>query len=170
MLNEFDFFRGLQINYSIVCKTKLWLFSYNMGMEQSSEEVRLGSFIHEVTYPRMKKNIIVDNKIAIDFLKKGEKLILHEIKKSQSLEDAHKYQLYYYIYYLKRTKKIELVEGIIDYPLVKKRINLTLNAEIEKKLENILAEIKEILAMPSPPKPEKKSYCRKCAYFEFCWV
>ena len=32
---------GTQINYYFVCKTKLWLFSHNIQMEQESDNVSL---------------------------------------------------------------------------------------------------------------------------------
>ncbi|MDK2979339.1 MAG: CRISPR-associated exonuclease Cas4, partial [Bacteroidales bacterium] len=33
--------RGTQINYYFVCKTKLWLFSHHIQMEQESDIVEL---------------------------------------------------------------------------------------------------------------------------------
>ncbi|MEM7818400.1 MAG: Dna2/Cas4 domain-containing protein [Candidatus Aenigmatarchaeota archaeon] len=27
-----------------------------------------------------------------------------------------------------------------------------------------------MVSLPKPPKPEKKKYCRKCSYFELCWI
>jgi len=35
--------RGTQINYYFVCKTKLWLFSHHIQMEQESDVVELGN-------------------------------------------------------------------------------------------------------------------------------
>jgi CRISPR-associated exonuclease Cas4 len=34
---------------------------------------------------------------------------------------------------------------------------------------DIIADIGNILDMETP-KPERMKICRKCAYFEFCWV
>jgi len=34
----------------------------------------------------------------------------------------------------------------------------------------ILENIHLLIARDMPPEAEKKSYCRSCAYFEFCWV
>ncbi len=158
-------FTGVQVNYFFVCKRKLWLFSHNVGMEKESEAVKIGKLLHEETYKTIEKDVLFD-RISLDFIEKGGKIIIHEIKKSQKMEKAHYYQLLYYIYFLKK-KGIE-AEGIINYPLVKKKEVVKL--ENEKEIEEILQQIKEIISLPSPPKAEKKKYCYRCAYFEFCWV
>ena len=161
---------GTQINYYLICRTKLWLFSHFISMESSSELVQYGKFIHETSYEREKKEIIIDNKIGIDFIKQKDKLILHDIKKSRKLENAHKYQIYYYIYYMKEVKGLPDVDGILDYPLLRKRETLILTDDIKKEIESMLENIQKIIKEPQPPNPERKKYCPKCAYFEICWV
>jgi len=162
-------FTGTQISYSLVCSTKLWLFSHNMTMESSSDIVGMGRFIHETSYAREKKNVIID-RIGIDFIKKGDLITIHEVKKSKKLEEAHRYQVYYYIYYLQTVLGIPDVDGMLDYPELRKRERLTLTDEIRADLEQTLRTIGEIVALRHPPPPVKKTYCKKCAYFEFCWV
>ncbi|MEM2582753.1 MAG: CRISPR-associated protein Cas4 [Candidatus Thermoplasmatota archaeon] len=170
MLSSEALFTGTQINYYIVCPTKLWLFTHQLSMEVASEDVQIGKFIHETSYSREKKDVIIDNKIGIDFIREGEKLIICEIKKSKRIEKAHRYQLYYYLYYLKKVKRIENVEGRILYPTRKEAEIIVFNEEIMKEIEEILEEIRKIISFSQPPEPTKKAYCRKCAYFEFCWV
>jgi CRISPR-associated exonuclease Cas4 len=170
LLDQKAIFTGTQINYYIICPTKLWLFSYFTTMEQNSDIVALGKILQEKYYPHVKKDLLIDQKIAIDFIKKGNKMILHEIKKSDKLEEAHIAQLTYYLYYLKYEKGIENIEGIINYPSKRKVVKVKLTTEKEKELLITFQKIKEILSLPQPPKPEKKKYCRKCAYFEFCWI
>jgi CRISPR-associated exonuclease Cas4 len=46
---------GTQINYYFICKTKLWLFSHHIQMEQESELVLLGKILHKDSYKRDKK-------------------------------------------------------------------------------------------------------------------
>jgi len=161
-------FTGTQVNYFIVCPTKLWLFSHFVRMEQDSDLVSLGKLLHEESYKRDRKEIMIDSRIAIDFVKKGDKIILHEVKKSKKLEKAHYYQILYYLYYLKR--KGVKAEGMIDYPKIRKNERVVLSEGKEEELEDILNKIKEIISREKPPKAEKKKYCRKCSYFEFCWT
>jgi CRISPR-associated exonuclease Cas4 len=139
-------FTGTQISYSLVCSTKLWLFSHNMTMESSSDIVGMGRFIHETSYAREKKNVIID-RIGIDFIKKGDLITIHEVKKSKKLEEAHRYQVYYYIYYLQTVLGIPDVDGMLDYPELRKRERLTLTDEIRADLEQTLRTIGEIVAL-----------------------
>ena len=69
--------RGTEINYYFICKTKLWLFSHNIQMEQESESVSMGKQLHKKSYSREKKDFTIDNLISVDFLRRGETLELH---------------------------------------------------------------------------------------------
>ena len=169
MLPKEVLFTGTQVNYYIICPTKLWLFSHFATMEQESDLVLLGKLLQEQSFQRVKKDIIVDQKIAVDFIRKGDVLVLHEVKKSGRMEKAHKMQLLYYIYYLRRLKGIDRVEGRIDYPKQRKTVRIELTENNEKELLEVLSRIKTVLSMKNPPKPERKKYCRKCSYFDFCW-
>lgn len=169
-LSPIDLFTGTQVNYYFICKTKLWLFSHQITMEQSSDLVGMGRFIHDTSYAREKKDIIIDNRIGIDFIKRGNSITVHEVKKSRKLEKAHKYQLYYYLFYLNEIKGLPATEGILDYPSSRERVTLTLTDTVKKEMIGILENIHLLIARDMPPEAEKKSYCRSCAYFEFCWV
>ncbi len=161
-------FSGTQIAYFVICPTKLWLFSHNVRLEQTSDLVKSGKIIHETSYQQKKKEHVIDSNIAIDFVKRGDVLILHEIKKSSKLEKAHKCQLLYYLYYLQKEKGISC-RGEIDYPLERRKLEVSLSEDAAKEIESILAGISRILPLPKPPAPEKRRYCRKCSYFQFCW-
>ena len=169
-LTQEEYITGTQINYYIVCPTKLWLFTHHITMESESENVQIGKYIHETTYSRENKNIMIDNKISLDFIKNKDKLIIFEIKKTMKLEKAHLYQLYYYLYYLKKIKGIEKVVGMLVFPEQKKREEIEINEIIEREIEAMLLEINKIIRSKNMPIPIKKPYCNKCAYFEFCWV
>ncbi len=59
---------GTEFNYYHLCKRKLWLFSHGIQMEHTSDNVLLGKLIDEHSYPRQKKEIMIDGVIKIDFL------------------------------------------------------------------------------------------------------
>ncbi|MDI6738387.1 MAG: CRISPR-associated protein Cas4 [Nanoarchaeota archaeon] len=160
---------GTQIQYFIVCPTKLWLFSHKISMEHTSDIVKMGKAIHETSYSRENKEKVIDSRIAIDFVKRGDALILHEVKKSRRLEKAHRFQLLYYLYYLKRAKGI-IAEGVIDYPAERHKTEVTLSEEAENEIESTIQKINAIIQQQEPPKAEKKRYCRKCSYFQLCWA
>lgn len=166
MLSKEASITGVQVNYYFICKTKLWLFSHFASMEHASDTVALGKLLHEGSYKREKELKL--ERISLDFVKKRGIIVIHEVKKSRKLEKAHIYQLLYYLYYLKQ-RGIEAM-GEINYPLLRKKEKIELKDEHEREIKEILSEIASIIRMEKPPKPEKKKYCRKCSYFELCWV
>jgi len=157
---------GVQVSYFLVCPRKLWFFSKNLNMEQTSDLVYLGRLVDKESYKREMKNIIIDNKIQIDFFKKT--LEVHEIKKSKKLDKPHLYQLLYYLYYLKQ--KGIIIKGVLNYPLLRKKEKVELTPKKEKEIEKILNKIKEFLKLKVPPLPKFKPYCRKCSYYTLCFA
>jgi len=136
-------------------------------MEHTSELVGIGKLIDENSYDREKKNILVDEMISIDFLRDWK--VIHEVKKSRKLDEASKWQLKYYIWVL-RNRGVDIEKGILDYPLLKKREEIYLTNQEENELMEVLENIKSILNMGKPPSTISRSYCKKCAYYEFCYV
>jgi len=59
LLSKEMFVSGTQVNYFIICKTKLWLFSHFVTMEHSSDLVSYGKLVHETSYGEKKKEIPV---------------------------------------------------------------------------------------------------------------
>lgn len=159
-------FTGTQINYHFICKTKLWLFSHNITMEQESELVSLGKYIHETSYTRKRKEIQIGN-IKVDYIKKGEIIEIHDIKKSRKMESSHKWQLLYYLYYFNKNG-IKAI-GVLDYPLLNKHQKILPKKEDFIQMEEIIKEVKQIITLKTYPEPKRKKLCLKCSYYEFCF-
>jgi len=164
-LGESPKYTGTQINYYLVCPRKLWLFSHGLGMEHTSDLVSIGKLVHEEGYKRKFKEVEIE-RIKIDFLERGG-VEVHEVKKSRRIEKAHRLQLLYYLYYLWR-KGIE-ARGVINYPLLRRKVVEELTEEARAEIERILAEVESVLSMGNPPPPKKRGYCRRCSYYELCW-
>ncbi|NRY64150.1 CRISPR-associated protein Cas4 [Clostridium beijerinckii] len=158
---------GTMIYYYMVCKRKVWYFYNQIQMEADNENVQIGKIIDENTYEREDKHINIDDVINIDYIR--SKGTLHEVKKSKKIEEAGIMQIKYYLYYLKQ-KGVENINGKVDYPLLKQSINIELTDEDESNIENMLVDLKEIVNKPLPPLLEKKQICKKCAYFELCYI
>ena len=158
---------GVMIYYYIVCKKRLWYFSNGLNMEGNSELVSIGKIIDENSYKREKKNIMIDNIINIDFLVDWE--IIHEIKKSDSLEEASIWQIKYYIYYLNE-KGVDIKSGILDYHKLRKRKEIYLEEGDKEKIENMIEDIKTIINLEIPPVEKSKKYCSACSYYELCRI
>jgi CRISPR-associated exonuclease Cas4 len=158
---------GVMVYYNFVCKRKLWYFSNDLNMEFNSELVGIGKLIDENSYDREKKNILVDESINIDFLKDWK--VIHEVKKSRKLDEAAKWQLKYYIWVL-RSKGVNIEKGILDYPLLRKREDIYLTTDEEHELMDVLKEVRDIINMKLPPETINKPFCKKCSYYELCYI
>ncbi|HHT9111251.1 MAG TPA: CRISPR-associated protein Cas4 [Candidatus Brocadiaceae bacterium] len=160
-------FTGTQINYFFLCKKKLWYFSHNIEMEQTSDAVYLGKLIHETSYDREKKEIDIDDTIKIDFIDKDG--VIHEVKKSDKVEEPHIWQLKYYIWYLKQ-KGVAGITGKINYPKLRKTLDVFLEPGDDERIQTILKEIREIINAELPPQVERMKMCKNCSYGDICWV
>lgn len=160
---------GTHINYYLVCHRKLWLFSNSIQMEQTSELVELGKLIHETSYPqRSEKYSEIDlDGIKIDYYDTRNKII-HEVKKSDSYEEADEWQLKYYIYVLERNG-ITGVKGILEYPKMKETREIFLSNTDRERIREFEEEIERIISTDASPEKLKQSRCRNCSYFDFCW-
>lgn len=158
---------GVMIYYYFVCKRKLWYFSHKINMEAENENVMLGKLLDENSYKRDDKHINIDNVINIDFLREHQEL--HEVKKSKAIEDAGVWQVKYYLFYLKE-RGVEGLKARIDYPLLKKNLVIELTEADCDKLRKIILDIEVIMEEEVPPVFEEKRICKKCAYFDLCFI
>lgn len=158
---------GIMIYYYFVCKRKLWYFINQINMEQNSELVSIGKILDEDSYKNEKKGILIDNTINIDFIKNGA--ILHEVKKTKSIEEAGIWQIKYYMYYLEQ-KGVKNIKAKIDYPLLRETKEIILENEDRKILKNIIKNIEEISSQEKVPSKMNSPICKKCAYFDLCYV
>ena len=155
------------IYYYFICERKLWYFTNEINMEQNSELVSLGKILDESSYNRENKNILIDNTINVDFIKNGA--VLHEVKKTKAIEEAGIWQVKYYMYYLEN-KGVKNVTAKIDFPLLRETKEIILEQEDKKVLENVIKNIEEIAQKDKPPKPIEQKTCKKCAYYDLCYV
>jgi len=157
---------GVKVNYFFICQRKLWLYSKNLTMESSSDQVTLGRLLHDRSYRyQPKREIMIDNLIKIDLLAGG---VIHEVKYSRKMEDAHRWQLLYYLYYLKQLG-LDGLTGEINYPKLRRKEEVSLSGEQETEIPEILQEIKQIESSSQPPDASFSRLCKSCSYAELCW-
>lgn len=162
---------GTYINYYFHCPRHLWLFARNIRMENTSEEVKIGKYISETTFSRKKHEVHIqdsDDYIVIDFINKSTKTI-HEVKKSDKMKDLHIWQTKYYLYILDKNN-VKGYKGIINYPKQMRICEVNLTEEDKEKIKSAISEIEKILQSKVPPSVINKPYCKKCSYYEFCYV
>ena len=158
---------GIMIYYYYVCKKKLWYYLHEIRMEAGNENVELGKLLDTSSYDRDNKHIMINGVINIDFLRGN--YVLHEIKKSKSIEEASIMQVKYYLYYLHQ-REVTNISAKIDYPLLKQSITVELNDEDFPIIENVLTDILDYAASEQTPPKEETAICKKCAYHDLCYI
>lgn len=160
---------GTIVNYYFHCKRQCWLFANKINLEDNSENVKIGKVLHEIKAERAKKAEVAIDNIKIDKIT-DEYLV--EIKKSDADVEAVKWQVLFYLKVLKdkgieRVGKIEFVERNKQS---KKIIYVELTEEAELQLEQVISDIKEYISSDVPSEVLHKAKCKKCAYYEYCYI
>jgi len=158
------------INYYHVCKRKLWLFANGIQMEHTSETVAEGKLIGETTYQdRATQYTEVEfDGVKIDFYDAKNKIV-HEVKKSDKVENAHKAQVLYYLYKLTKNG-IEGASGIIEYPKLRQTETVNWTPDSLGIVLQWEKEVEEIMANENCPATIKAKICKNCSYYDFCYV
>lgn len=160
---------GTIINYYFHCKRQCYLHGNRLNMEDNSEQVKIGKAIHEERAENKNNTEIAIDNIRLDKLTKE---YLTEVKKSDADAEAAKWQLLYYLKVLKtkgviRKGKLEFAE---KNKKDKKIIIIELTDEVEKELDKYIDEIEQLLNQDRIPECINKPTCKKCAYYEYCYI
>ena len=159
---------GTLVNYYFHCKRQCYLHGNRLNLEDNSEQVKIGRALHEEKTQNENTEIALEN-IRLDRLTDA---YLTEIKKSDADATAAKWQLLFYLKVLKdkgifRKGKLEFLEkGKGD----KKIVLVDLTEEAESDLQQYLLEIEALLEQAEVPEVIKKPHCKRCAYYEYCYI
>ncbi|RXI66151.1 CRISPR-associated protein Cas4 [Clostridium tetani] len=159
---------GTLVNYYFHCKRQCWLHGNRINLEDNSQDVKIGKAIHEVKKEKWKQTEISIDNIKIDKITKD---YLTEVKKSDSDIEAAKWQLLLYLKVLKdkgieRKGKLEFIEKNKS----KSTIIIELDENNLSELEDVIKNIENLLIQENPPEVINESKCKKCAYFEYCYI
>lgn len=160
---------GTLINYYFHCKRQCWLHGNRLNLEDNSEVVKIGKAIHEEKAEQGKNTELTIDNVKIDKLT-NEYLV--EVKKSDADVEASKWQLLLYLKILKgkgieRKGKLEFVE---KNKSKNKTLYVELDEESEIKLDNVIRTIEELIWNEEIPSTINKPACKKCAYYEYCYI
>lgn len=166
------------INYSAICKRKLWLHANGINMEHTSDTVYDGKLLHENSYPqraeRYEEIQISANYDGIglvgqiDFYDARHKII-HETKRSNKVERAHEWQVKFYLWLLE-LNGVENASGLLEYPKLRKTDEVFLTNEDREFLKNAVKEIIVLITGDDCPQKIYGKICKSCSYYEFCYV
>lgn len=169
------------VGYYVICPRKAWLSLRGLWMEQESTAVALGRLIDETSYTRQKKEITLTatapdgtplvGKVDWARLDRG---VLHETKKSRAVEDAHRWQLRFYLWLLKRCGATrpdgQPFRGHINYPKLRRTEPVGLRPEHEARLAEMVTDLRRLARQDHPPpRIDTRAFCKKCAFEELCY-
>lgn len=163
--SQADAVTGTEFNYYLLCKRKLWLFSHGIQMEHTSDNVLIGKLIDEESYARERKGIVIDGVVKIDFIDDNT---VHEVKKSNRMEEVNIGQVLYYIYRL-RQKGVDIRKGVINYPMQKRTTEVMLTSEKENGTRDTVEKVVEVKNLKLSPDVLNSKICKKCSYEDFCY-
>jgi len=158
---------GTVVNYYIHCKRQCWLFYNRINLEDNSEDVRIGRVLHELKEDN-KSELSIEN-IKVDKIT-NEYVV--EVKKSDADIEAAIAQLQFYLIILAskgiiRKGRLECIEKNKQ----DRKIHYIEISENERdKLMAKYKEIEEFLDSSNPPQAVFMPKCKKCAYYEYCFI
>lgn len=159
---------GTLMNYYFHCKRQCYLHGNRLNLEDNSEQVKIGKALHEERDKKDNTEIALEN-IRLDKLSSE---YLTEVKKSDADVEAAKWQLLFYLKILKekgvmRKGKLEFIE---KEKTDKKILYYELTTELEEELNGYIYEIERLLEADEIPAVLNKPQCKKCAYYEYCYI
>ena len=131
---------GTLINYYVHCKRQCYLHGNRLNLEDNSELVKVGRALHEEKNDSNNTEIEIEN-IKIDKLTKD--------------------------YRIRRKGKLQVME---KNKTKGKSFIIELNEESERNLEHMKNEIAMLIDSDEIPPTIGKASCKKCAYYEYCYI
>ena len=161
---------GTIINYYFHCKRQCYLFANRVNLEDNSEDVRIGKILHEI---RAKDNRDTEIKYENIVLDKVSAKYIEEYKKSDADTEAARMQL---IFYLKQLEEKGIIkEGKLIYDEKNKKDGkkteiVKLDESNINKLNKCLEDIEKLINQDKVPDVEKNKKCKRCAYYDYCYL
>lgn len=159
---------GTLINYYFHCKRQCYLFAHRLNLEDNSENVRIGRVLHEIKALNNSNAEVKLENISID--KITNKYVV-ELKKSDADVNAAKMQVLLYLKKLKDKgiiKKGKLTFNERNNEL--KNEEIILDEKAEKELSKCILEINNLIDSKNVPEAKLLKGCKKCAYYEYCFL
>ena len=167
------------INLYHICQRELWLHANGIRMEHTSDTVKEGKLIGETTYPQRPERYteielsypMPNGRMAmgkIDFYDANNKVV-HEIKKSNKAEEAHEWQVKFYLWLLQQNG-IQSATGRLEYPKLRETKEVDLSHNDVLYLQTVMAEVEAIIHNETCPPVINSKICKSCSYYDFCYV
>lgn len=163
---DFNLINGTLINYYVTCKREAWLYSRKISANQNDENILMGKALAQLKEENLQEFPFSNLKFDRIGKQRGHYLIT-EYKKSMKNPNGAKIQLLFYMYLLKNSLKLKVINGKVISG--KKVIYVEGSPQNFEELEKLLSEIKYFLQTLSPPQPKKIVFCKSCGYRDYCF-
>ena len=104
----------------------------------------------------------------IDFYDAKEKII-HEIKRSDKVEEAHEWQVKFYIWLLE-LNGVSGVHATLEYPKLRQTDEVWLTEPDREYLNEVIHKITALQESEVCPPRINSKICKSCSYYELCYV
>lgn len=166
------------INLYKVCPRECWLHANGILMEHTSDTVADGKLLHETSYAdRNAKHseLSIEAKYngvnlygKIDFYDAKQKII-HETKRGNKVEEAHTWQVKFYLWLL-LLNGIKDATGIIEYPLLRQTDKVELSKDDIQHLMKLIEKVSALQKSEDCPSVITSKICKSCSYYELCYI
>lgn len=147
-------------------------------MEHTSDTVYDGKILHEASYPQRNERhseLSIEAKCddvdlfgKIDFYD-ARKKIIYETKRSDKIEDAHEWQVKFYLWLLK-LNGIDEATATLEYPLLRHISRVELSEKDIADLRETIIRIRRLKELDQCPQVINAKICKSCSYFELCYI
>lgn len=167
------------INLYHVCKRELWLHANGIRMEHTSDVVYDGKLLHETSYPQRAEKATELTLSAttdtgqqllgvIDFYDAVRKVV-HETKRSDKVEEAHQWQVKFYLWLLE-LNGVFGAHGVIEYPTTRQKDEVWLSESDRQYLHQNILDIYSIVHNEQCPQRINSKICKQCSYYDLCYI
>lgn len=154
---------GLSFQHILLCPTRTWLHYHRVDCGHLNRHMQLGLLLHEKSNT-LSQSLYGLSPDRVDWARRE----VSEIKKSRSHEAALTNQLLFYLAAL-TVATGQAWRGVLRYTSSRRTKAILLDASGVLQLQQSLARLRDVLALPQPPAKSDKPVCQGCSYRLLCW-
>ncbi|HEY8487767.1 CRISPR-associated protein Cas4 [Thermaerobacter litoralis] len=164
---------GTLIWYYTICRRQAWLMAHAVLPDEDDPNLVYGRFLHQwhrTSHPSTKTQrevLIAGNRLDV-VVHEGGRVVVVEVKKSDRFRESARLQLAHYLLTLEELG-IQ-AEGELHFPEQRRRERVVLDDGLRRRVREVRHGLQELLTQSSPPQAKRISWCRRCAYAEYCWA
>jgi len=162
-----ELLNGTLIHYYATCKREAWLYSRRIHADQWDENILMGKALAEIKEEQLHDFPFSNLKFDKIGKERGH-YVVTEYKKSMSNLEGAKMQLLFYMWQLKTSLKLKVINGKIMSGRTTHYF-IEGNEKNMKMIEELMIEMSEFLSQDKPPPFKEIKFCKGCGYRDYCY-